>query len=494
MRGVTFAIAIILLLGSSVLAQNWGFLRSRPVTRDPAVLVWDKQAAAHFSRRAGFSAPPETLDRYVSQGFNETLDEFLYPQSLDDSAMQAALEAMGYQLVFINPNNQEQPSRQNMARWWLFRMINTRRQLVEKMTYFWHDHFATSVDKVNAVTLDHEPLMMLQNELFREHSLGNFKQLVHEVARDPAMLLWLDNYLNIQESPNENWARELLELFTMGIGNYTEDDIQEAARAFTGWTLDRRTLTFSFRPLLHDSGPKVFLGESGPFDGDDVIDIVFEQPVTAEYVAGKLFEFFVYPSPAEEIVAELGDIFRINDYEIRPLLRAIFTHPEFFSEKAYRAQIKSPVELVVSTYRELEIADPVSLPRVMRNLGQELFLPPDVGGWTSGTGWLNTTTLLNRYNFFNYIATRRQGPDFFDVDSIISQHQLANSFGVVNHFLDRLVQEDVPMETFFVLEDYLRRDDTGRLIEFNINDPVVVDKKVRGLVYLVLILSLYELG
>jgi uncharacterized protein (DUF1800 family) len=494
MRRVKLALLAPLLLLSTGFGQNWGDFRTRVVTREHSEIIWEKKTAAHFARRAGFSASPKTLDRLISQGFDETLEEYLDSYGLDDAEMLAALEAQAYQLTYVNQNNQERPSWQNMSRWWLFRMVHSDRQLVEKMTYFWHDHFATSLAKVNVINLDHVPFMMVQNELFREHALGNFKHLVHDVARDPAMLFWLDNHLNIKDNPNENWARELLELFTMGIGNYTEQDIQEAARAFTGWTLDRQTQTFSFRPLLHDFGSKVFLGQSGPFGGDDIIDIVFDQPVTAEYIAEKLFEFFVYPSPSEEIVREMGDVFRESGYEIRPLLRAIFTHPEFFSGEAYRAQIKSPLELVVGTYRELGISDPQVLPWVMRNLGQELFRPPDVGGWTSGTGWLNTTTLLNRYNFFNYIATRRQGPDFFDVNSIIEEHQLTSSFDVVNHFLDRLVQDDVPMDTFFVLEDYLRRDDAGLSSDFDINDPLTVEKKVRGLVYLTLILSVYELG
>ena len=494
MRGVIFTSVTLILFLSPVTAQNWGESRNRSVTREITPVVWNMQTAAHFARRAGFSISPEGLDRYVQQGFDTTLDEYLYYESLDDSEMEAALAAKEYELTFFNMSGRERPSRVNLAQWWLFRMVNGQHQLAEKMVYFWHDHFATSVAKVNLVNPEHEPLVLLQNELFREYALGNFKELVHKVARDPAMLWWLDNYLNVKERPNENWARELLELFTLGIGNYSEKDIQEAARAFTGWTLDRGALSFFFWPPLHDDGQKEFLGETGLLDGDDIIDIVFDQQVTAEFLAKKLFEFFVYPSPSEEIVTKLGDVFRDSGYEIRPLLRAIFRHPEFFSERAYRAQIKSPVELVVSTYRELGISDPAILPVATRIMGQELFLPPDVGGWTSGAGWLNTTTLLNRYNFYNFVATRRQGSDVFDVDAIIASNQLGSSFEVVDYFLDTLVQHDQSRQTFFILEDYLKRDDSGMLGEFNVEDPTVVDKKVRGLIYLIMTLPVYQLN
>ena len=485
-------IVTFLLLSSAAIGQNWGPTRSRPVVRFE--VPWDKQTAAHFARRAGFSASPEELTRYVEQGFEATLDEYLNFEAVENGAAEAALAAQAYQLTFTNMNNREVPFRNNMIRWWLFRMIHSRHQLVEKMTYFWHDHFATSVAKVNAVSPDHVPLVMAQNQLFRQYALGNFKELVHQVARDPAMLLWLDNYINLKDNPNENWGRELLELFTVGIGNYSEDDIQEAARAFTGWTLQRGTLDFIFIPFFHDYGNKEFMGQSGALDGDDVIDIIFEQPVTAEFIARKVFEFLVYPSPSDTVVKELAGVFRNSGYEIRTLLEAIFEHREFFSEKAYRAQVKSPVELVVSTYRELGISDPVRLPGAMRLMDQELFLPPDVGGWTSGSGWLNTTTLLSRYNFFNAVATRRGGLDYFDVQRLISENNLSDPSGVTSFFLDLLVQNDASNETYYTLTDYLSRDPNGLTVEFDIENPIVVDMKVRGLVYLTMILPVYQLN
>ena len=224
-----------------------------------------------------------------------------------------------------------------------------------------------------------KPYMMAQNELLREYALGNFKEMVTRIARDPAMLVWLDNRSNVKNHPNENWSRELLELFTMGEGNYTDQDVMEAARAFTGWGLKRRG-AFHFFPGRHDFGAKTFLNRSGAFDGDDIIDIIFEQDATAEFISRKLFAFFVHPDPPEELIAELAKVFRQNDYEIRPLMRAIFEHPEFYSDRAYRSLIKSPADLFVGLFRELGKSDTVFLPRFMASTGQELFAPPDVSG------------------------------------------------------------------------------------------------------------------
>lgn len=460
----------------------------------PTPLAWDMTTAAHLMGRAGFSAPPEEIERLVRQGLEATLQELLYFENVDNSALEAGLAEKNYTFTLITNQGREVPNQGNMARWWLYRMIHSRHQLVEKMTYFWHDHFATSVTGVRQVNARHEPLVMVQNELFRRYALGNFKELVHQVARDPAMLFWLDNRLNVKGNPNENWARELLELFTMGIGNYTEKDIQEAARAFTGWTVNRRTLDFQFRSDLHDFGTKTFLGVQGNLDGDDIIEIIFQQQVTAEFIARKLFEFFVYPDPPESVIRELAGTFRQSGYEMRALLEALFRHPEFYSTKALRAHIKSPVELVVATYRELGIGDPQFLPRLMEPMGQQLFVPPDVGGWTTGIGWINTTTLLARYNFFNYVATRRRGADMLDVDRIIQAYGLTDPFSVAYHFVNTLLNGEATPEILYALEEYLQTDDEGRKVPFNIGDPVTVDKKVRGVIYLVLVMPIYQLN
>jgi uncharacterized protein (DUF1800 family) len=442
-------------------------------------------------RRAGFSASPEELNRLVGIGFEATLGELLNYEGVDDAAMEEALAELDYPFTRVNQGGQLRPNTREMQRWWLYRMVNSERQLLEKMTYFWHDHFATSVRTVRQVASDEHPFMMAQNDLLREYALGNFKEMVEKIAKDPAMLVWLDNRSNVKKHPNENWGRELLELFTLGVGNYTDQDVVEASRAFTGWGLARRSGEFTFTPAKHDYGFKNFLADVGPWDGGDVIDIIFEQDVTAEFIARKLFEFFVYSDPSEVTISALANIFRENDYEIRPLMRAIMEHPEFYSERAYRALIKSPVDLFVGLFRELEMSDPVFLPRLMAQTGQELFAPPDVSGWTSGVGWINTTTLLARYNFFNILASFR-GNGSLDFVEWVQTYQLSQ-FDVAELFVETIMQGDISVDTRYVLEQYMTTDDSGEQVEWDINDSVMVDKKVRGVLYLILALASYQL-
>ncbi len=494
----------VLVSGVSMLGQG---VKIAPVARPAPQFTWNQQSAAHLTRRAGFSASPAELESLVEKGFLATLDELIAYQNIDDSAMEAGLAARNFRLSRTNQNGIQIADPVGINQWWLYRMMHSRRQLLEKMTFFWHDHFATSVGEIRFVKNTGQPLLMVQLDLLRQHALGNFKEMVHQIARDPAMLIWLDNFINFNESPNENWARELLELFTMGVDQYTQTDIEEAARAFTGWTLNRRAraYNFIFVERLHDFGSKTFLGKTGTFDGDDIIDIIFEQEVTAEFIARKLWEFFVYPNPSDQLVRDLGRTFRDSGYETSVLMRAIFRHPEFFSDRAYRALMKSPVEMVVNFMREMELDDPTYLPFYLFNMNQLLFFPPDVGGWTSGVGWVNTSTLLFRYNFFNImLACRGQAfcpgvgrggqPQPVDLAGIIQDFGLQTGDDVTVHFGDRLLQGDLTPDEEFVLQDYLTRGEGGAVVEFDINNPLTVDEKVRGLIYLINIMPAYQLN
>ncbi len=503
-------------------------LPERPVVEaGPEPLAWGLPAAAHLMRRAGFSGSLEAVDGVANGGFEAALDLLIDYEKVDDSAMEAALAAKAYPLVRTNQNGQQVADGGALQRWWMFRILNSRRQLLEKMTLFWHDHFATSLGVVRFVDGSDRPLMLVQNQTLRQHALGNFKSLVEAIARDPAMIVWLNNFENVKGSPNENWARELMELFTMGEGNgYTETDIQEAARAFTGWSLVRprrdqaprgQALTFQFYPETHDEGVKTVLGQSfqappgssGIEDGQRVIDIIFEQPQVAEFISRKLWEYFVYLDPDDEVIQPLAQTFRDSGYELKALMRAIFEHPHFLSEKAYRAKIKSPVELVCGAYRELGVSDPDNLPRVVEffGLGQSLFYPPDVGGWTSDAGWINTGTILGRYNFFTFVSSnrgdgmrdngqQRRNPvrDQVDVEGLIEAYQLASSSDVIDFFSLAMVQGDLSIDSRSTLELYLTTDDGGGPLEFDIQNPALVDKKVRGLIFLVGLLPVYQLN
>ena len=280
--------------------------------------------------------------------------------------------------------------------WWLTEFLATRAPLAEKMTLFWHNHFVTSFQKVRS-----PQLLYRQNVLLRSHALGNFGELLRAVARDPAMLIYLDNAISRKEQPNENFARELMELFTLGEGNYSEQDVKEAARAFTGWSVEPETGEFLFRQPAHDGGVKTVLGRTGSFDGSAVLDILLAQPQTAEFVAGKLWREFVSPVPDAAEVRRIARAFRESGYDIRTALKALLVSDAFYAPQNRAALIKSPIELVVGTLRQFDFRTAEVLPFVVtaNQLGQRLFAPPNVKGWPGGEAWINSTTFLARKAF-----------------------------------------------------------------------------------------------
>jgi uncharacterized protein (DUF1800 family) len=295
-------------------------------------------------------------------------------------------------------------------------LLSTRRPLQERMVLFWHNHFATSASKVNRAEL-----MLAQNETFRRLALGSFREMLLAVSRDPAMLLWLDNYLNRKGKPNENYARELLELFTLGIGNYTEQDVKEAARAFTGWTL-RPRVGFQFVPALHDDGEKQFLGQRGNLNGTDIIDILVRHPKTAELLCAKLFRFFAYEQPEPAVLRALVRTYFDSGYQVGAVVRQILLSEAFISPKAVRTMVKSPVDYVIGTLRCVGIGQQVTLalqaqtvtPAVlallrgadiaMQRMGMSLFYPPSVKGWDWGKAWITSATMTERLRFAENLA------------------------------------------------------------------------------------------
>ena len=399
---------------------------------------WSRDRAAHLLERAGFGGTPEDVERLAgitpeaavrqlvhyqdvqavdnshlpafdeSGVFDPTLDPF--PKSRADAVRIARAhgEAMGVK-VKLGGDRPLQPvvdrffywlradalEMRRAGQWWAKRMLVTHRPLQEKLALFWHGHFATSDVKVR----DYRRLLK-QLELFWRHGNGNFRDLLIGVAQDPAMLVYLDAGENIKGHPNENFGREILELFTMGVGNYTETDIREASRAFTGWS--HTGLDFVVQSKLHDGDNKTFLGQTGKYDGVDIIDIVLQQDVTAQFIAAKLYRYFVREDPSPALVMQLGAIFRDKKYAIAPLLSTIFLSRDFYSPLAYGTQIKSPVHLVISTYRKLGLTDIPGVPdfnATTRDLGQELFYPPNVAGWEGGRSWITPALLLERGNF-----------------------------------------------------------------------------------------------
>lgn len=357
---------------------------------------WDLNRVAHLHRRAGFSASWPILQRDLADGPEPSIQRLLEgePESLDGQPAAEYHRTANRMAIAMVGSGELRP----LQAAWLYRMVHTPHPLRERMTLFWHDHFATSNAKVN-----NPGLMRRQNALLREHALGDFGAMLREIARDPAMLVWLDSAANRKAHPNENYAREVMELFTLGLGHYTELDVQEAARAFTG-SFVRGDL---YREVAdqHDEGDKTILGRTGPFRGEDVATILLDQPACAEFLCGKLFRYFVseVDEPPASLIAPLADDLRASNYDIKAPVAKILRSRLFHDDAVRRRRVKSPIELAIGTIRALEIIRPtVSLTELAASterMGQALFSPPSVAGWDWGPAWINTTTTLARANF-----------------------------------------------------------------------------------------------
>ena len=401
---------------------------------------WDYDKAAHLIERAGFGATPDEIERLAAMTPEAAVDELVNYTTVDNSgapefdpspiwdpgmdpfpksradAVRIAREtgsSMGVAMLPEGESRRLQPvvntffyglrsnavETQRLALWFAERMLTTRRPLEEKLTLFWHGHFATGNGKVRDTRM-----MLRQNEMLRANAAGSFRDLLVGILTDPAMLVYLDNGENRKGHPNENFGRELLELFTMGVGNYTEQDIREGSRAFTGWTND--VLQFQFDAATHDDGEKTFLGRTGAFNGEDILDIILDTPVTAEFIGAKLYRFFVREEIDDAMRAALGATFRDAGYQLRPLLRRIFLSRDFYSPASYATLIKSPVHLVVSTYRKLGLTTLPTIPdfgTLTGRLGQRLFNPPNVAGWAGGRTWITPASLLDRGNLYRAV-------------------------------------------------------------------------------------------
>jgi uncharacterized protein (DUF1800 family) len=297
---------------------------------------------------------------------------------------------------------------QEVRAWWVQEMLRTPSPLTERMTLFWHNHFVSSQPKVRVARL-----MYAQNVTLRAHALGNFGTLLHAIAKDPAMLVYLDGVQSRRGQPNENFAREVMELFTLGEGRYTERDVKEAARAFTGWSVDRDRGTFVARPSLHDAGEKTVLGHTGRFDGDAVLDLLLAEPATASHLARKLWREFVSTDPDADGVKRVANALRASNYEIGAALRELLACDAFYAASSRAVLVKSPAELVVGTLRQLEIEPPDALPlaAAAAAMGQSLLAPPNVKGWPGATTWINSHTLMVRKQFLERVARVEAGVD-----------------------------------------------------------------------------------
>lgn len=388
---------------------------------------WNRSSARHLVNRAGFGLNSDLVDQLEALGSRKAVnlmlagqrgrDPVAEPDWMDETPFEDMRQAMKgldedeRRKLRRQKQKAERKSMGQLKIWWLKRLLSAHHPLQEKMTHFWHGHFATSARKVKSSAQNYE-----LNEIFRRYGMGDFRTLVIKVSQSPAMLRYLDNLQNKKGHPNENFARELMELFTVGIGNYSEKDIQESARAFTGWGVRRGE--FYYNQRQHDEGEKTFLGQRGNLDGYDIIHILCQQKATNEFICRKLWEFFVYETPDEAVVQQLTMKFAQGGYVLGPLLKTMFNSKEFYSTRAVRKQIKSPAQLMVNLLDQLDIdldqARTQFLSRAMGQMGQDLFYPPNVKGWPGNRAWINSNTLLARYNLSNTLLNGSfDGQTFF---------------------------------------------------------------------------------
>jgi uncharacterized protein (DUF1800 family) len=390
------------------------------------------EEARHLLARTGFGPSSTDIQRFAALDRAQAVDRLLAesrttptlpPPAFDDREVQPAAGRTltpEERRAFVREQNEHT---QALRGWWIAEMVATPSPLTERMTLFWHNHFVSSQQKVRLARL-----MYAQSATFRANALGNFGTLVHAVARDPAMVIYLDSVQNRKGVPNENFAREVMELFTLGEGHYTEQDVKEAARAFTGWSYDRAAGAFVERPRLHDDGEKVIFGRRGNFDGDDVLDLILARPETSRFVVTKLWREFVSPEPDPAAVARIAEHFRSTNYNLKIALRELLLEPAFWAPVNRGTLVKSPVEVVVGTLRALDVRPDAGLPFALATAGmsQVLFAPPNVKGWPGGETWINSSTLLARKQFLDAL-TRASGRPAMEGETMASLQMTATA-------------------------------------------------------------------
>jgi uncharacterized protein (DUF1800 family) len=430
----------------------------------------DMALMAHLLRRAGFGATRQELEGYLAQGYEATVEELLQPgeaQSMPDDVIRRYHTDMA-----------EMRELYSVAAYWMYRMVTTRCPLEEKLALFWHGLFATGYSKLNQARS-----LLNQIEMFRRQALGPLPDFLLELSRDPAMIIWLDNNDNHKDAINENYGRELLELFSMGIGHYTEDDVKECARAFTGWTLgnaeymatraskdsiwpySRIAWHFEYRDYDHDETEKTFLGETGNFNGEDIIKIIAKQEATARFISTRLFQFFAadeVDADGEEVIQAMMQSYFDSGYETRSVLRTLFNSVYFKSEKARYARVKGPIELVVGAVRMAgSYQEPTfgadQLARQSFYMGQGLLQPPSVEGWHEGPEWIDSGALVERVNFVSKEMGNVMNPGVRSIIDRLAEGGNLTSEALVDQCLDLIGPLEVSDATRAILIEFANK-------------------------------------
>jgi uncharacterized protein (DUF1800 family) len=457
---------------------RWAWEPYQPSDKEP----WDVKKVGHLYRRAAFGATAADLDAALAAGPDKAI-HWLLQGGPDADKFDADMAPLAQSIARANVGAQARA-------WWLYRMLYSPRPLQEKLTLFWHNHFATSNSKVN-----NAGFMLRQYELMRRHALGNFRDLLQEMSRDPAMMVWLDTRDSKKGNPNENYARELMELFSLGIGNYTEKDIREAARAFTGWQIQGGEPAFN--ASQHDDGDKTVLGQAGKWKGEDVVRICLEQKSAPVFIAGKLYRFLVSETvPATpELLEPLAEQFRKSDWDFGALVKTVLRSNLFFSATVYRTRIKAPVDFALGMVRGLEgHLGTTALAQALESLGQNVFYPPSVKGWDGGTTWLNGQTLLFRQNLA-LALTSTEDPRFgrrTDPAELLRKHGKKTDEECVDFLVRVFLQGDVPAASRTKLVEYMDRS-RKQTVPVYWTDEDTAAHRVRTLCHLVLTLPEFQL-
>jgi uncharacterized protein (DUF1800 family) len=446
---------------------------------------WDLKKVGHVYRRAAFGANWSELQAGLKLGPQGLIDKLLKggePSAIYDGDTEK----------FLSSAAKKFNTGQQASGWWLYRMLHGAHPLREKLTLFWHNHFATSNAKVQ-----NAGYMVGQYELMHRHALGNFAELLQAISKDPAMMIWLDTVLSTKGSPNENYARELMELFSLGIGHYTEKDIREAARAFTGWEI--RNGAFFNNTAQFDATEKTVLGQKGKWKGEDIVRICLEQKAAPRFIVRKLYRFLISESqsPSNELVEPLATRFASN-YDFGKLVETMLRSNLFFSEHAYRARIKAPVDYVLGMARALESKmgtqnAALNLTTRLENLGQNVFHPPSVKGWDGGETWLNGQTLLARQNLALDMCRRPAGYREPATAFVLAQtHGKKSDEELAVFFLQLFLQGDVPEETRTRIFDYAKTAKTQKLPSYWTKQDIA-EHRVISLCHLVMTMPEYQL-
>lgn len=448
----------------------------RPSTAEP----WDRRKVGHLYRRATFGASASAIAAGLKQSPAQLVDSLLNYDTSQDPFNETLASLVG----FI-----DMKEARNAQGWWLHRMLNTPRPLQEKIALFWHNRFATSAAKVGNAEMLHQ-----QIELFRQKGLGNFRDLLVSVGRDPAMLVWLDGRENRKGKPNENYAREVMELFTLGIGNYTEKDVQELARCFTGWTL--RDNSSGLAANLFDDGEKTVFGKTGKFNDEQAVDLLLSQPAALQHLSQKLLQEFVHPEPDAALVKALAERVIALKWELKPILRELLLSRVFFSDYAYRSRIKSPTELAVGSALAMGGKIQVNYVREqMSRMGQSLLYPPNVKGWDGGENWINSNTLLVRYNFTEYVALQpgqayAKGVDF---TQFLKDAQIDSFDKAVDHFAAIFLDGQISPELRKKMLAYVSTDEKDKDRKFDLQ-KADVRRAVRSMAHMLMSTPEYQLA